>query len=144
MLRKIFLNLVKLSSIVFLLVLALSAKSATTPPLFQFDQVSHSSSMSNNNDITQAQSWGLSTTDFQKYQQLMNTTRYGSYYKDKDLDPNLVLAFAATNQADYNRFLAQAVKNDHDRIARELKVSVDYQAMSKKLYPNEKPIQEKP
>ncbi len=88
----------------------------------------------------QAQSWGMNLTDYQHYQQLMSDTKYGTYYKDQNLDPNFVLAIAATDGEDYQRYLTQAARNEHDRDARELQVNRDFHNKILELYPNEKPI----
>ncbi len=88
----------------------------------------------------QAQSWGMNFTDYQHYQQLMSDTKYGTYYKDQSLDPNFVLAIAATNDTDYQRYLTQAARNEHDRDAREFQVNRDFHNKILELYPNEKPV----
>ncbi len=83
--------------------------------------------------------FGLQTKEYQTYLYYMNQTIDGYEYQHKT-NPNIILAMHAKNEADYKHYLTNAIKEDHDSIARLVKVSADFTRLAKQLYPHELPV----
>ena len=57
-----------------------------------------------------------------------------------NINPNIVLAMHTTSPQLYKKYLENAARADHEAVGRLLKVSLDYTAAMKSLYPNELPM----
>jgi len=84
--------------------------------------------------------WSLTVADYQRYLWLMQYTPSGVYYHDKNLDPNWILGMNATSEQDRQKFVVIALKNERERVSKELVFQREFTRLAKALYPNEKPI----
>jgi hypothetical protein len=89
---------------------------------------------------TWASMWNLTVSDYQRYLWLMGHTRSGLYYHNKNLDPSWILGMNASSEQDLHKYAAIAVKNERERIHKELVFQRKFTELSQTLYPNEKPI----
>lgn len=87
-----------------------------------------------------ASEWGLSTTDYSRYLWLMSNTSNSLYYADKNLDPAWILGMNAKNSQELEKYTTIAVKNERNRIQKELAFQREFTRLAKALFPNEKPI----
>lgn len=86
-----------------------------------------------------AKQWGLSVTDYQHYQQLMQQQPNQRWYRT--LDPAEVLALNSQNDTEMKRYAAIQANRMHQRIAQELQFNQFYREAYHRLYPQEQPIQ---
>lgn len=78
--------------------------------------------------------WGLSEVEWARYETLMRGPR-GRW--SPDLDPLMVLGIHAETEAERRRFAEMTVRQEHDRVDRELAFQREYDAAWRRLYPNE-------
>ena len=83
--------------------------------------------------------WGLSSSEYQKYLNEMNQEGPSSYWW-KNVDPPQVLGMNAKTEEERIKYVKIFAALDHDRVTRELAFEKDYQKVRKEMYPNEKPI----
>ena len=80
-----------------------------------------------------AQQWGLSDTEWQKYQQLMQGKRG---VQSPGLDPLTTLGVESDNPADRRRLAELWVKEEYQRTEKELEFQREVNAAWNRLYPN--------
>ncbi len=85
--------------------------------------------------------WNLSITEYQHYLWLMEHTQNGEYYRHLHLDPNWVLGINAANEQERQKYAMIALKNERERINKELAFQREFSRLAQQLFPNEKPIQ---
>ncbi len=83
--------------------------------------------------------FNLSVEEYQQYLHYMDDSMDGYEYQH-NTNPNLILAMHTHDKSKYRQYIKNAVIEDHDAIARILKVSNDYTRVAKEVYPNELPI----
>lgn len=88
--------------------------------------------------------WSLSVTEYQRYLWLMEHTQNGVYYQHLHLDPNWVLGINATNEQERKKYVTIALKNERERINKELAFQREFSELAKHLFPNETPIRWNP
>lgn len=108
----------------------------------QITHMTHSSfeKLSTEQQQSIASEWGLSTTDYSRYLWLMSNTSNSLYYADKNLDPTWILGMNAKNSQELEKYATIAVKNERNRIQKELAFQREFTRLAKELFPNEKPI----
>lgn len=83
---------------------------------------------------TARNSWGMTEVEWARYEQLMSGPR-GRW--SPDLDPLMVLGIHAESDAERRRYAERVVRQEHDRVARELEFQREYDAAWRRLYPDE-------
>lgn len=86
---------------------------------------------------TQAQQWGLTDSEWQRYQQLRQGER-GIW--SPGLDPLTTLGVEANNDAERQRFAELLARKEHQRVEKELAFQRAYDQAWKRLYPTLTPI----
>lgn len=86
---------------------------------------------------TQAQQWGLTDSEWQRYQQLRQGER-GIW--SPGLDPLTTLGVEANNDAERQRFAELLARKEHQRVEKELAFQRAYNQAWKRLYPTLTPI----
>lgn len=92
-----------------------------------------------NTVIGSAQDWGISETQWQTYERLMQGPA-GKWYPQ--LSPLEVLGMYADNDEDKERFAQLSAKEEHEKIARELAFNNAFHNAMVKLYSNEPVIKD--
>lgn len=87
-----------------------------------------------------ASMWNLTISDYQHYLWLMQNTSNGLYYQDKHLDPSWILGMNAKDDQERQKYVVIAIKNERERITKELAFQREFTRLTKELFPNEKPI----
>lgn len=87
---------------------------------------------------TKAQQWRLSLQDYQRYENLIQNTPSGHWYKQ--LDPAEVLALNTNNKSGMMKYAKIEARLNHQRIQRELDFDTIYRQAYIALYPKQKPI----
>lgn len=90
---------------------------------------------------TQAQEWGLTEQDWQRYQNLMNGER-GTW--SPGLDPLTVLGIEARNEQERNYYAKLLAKKMYERTQKELDFQRAYDKAFAELYPNQLPFEVEP
>ncbi|HCI9483981.1 TIGR03759 family integrating conjugative element protein [Raoultella ornithinolytica] len=81
--------------------------------------------------------WGLSTEDYQRYQQLMNGLRG---IQSPGLDPLSALGIEARTPAERRQFAEKWVKEEFARTQKELEFQREINAAWQRLYPDRLPV----
>ena len=92
-------------------------------------------SASSASDLVRARSWGLSATEWHRYQQLMQGVR-GSI-SPSTISPVEVLGIHARDEAERQRYAEAWARAMHEDVDRILAFQRAYDAAGKRLYPNE-------
>lgn len=88
-----------------------------------------------------AQEWGLTTEEWQRYLQLQKGER-GVW--SPNLDPLTTLGIEAKTEAERNRYAEMLARKMYERVERELAFQRAYDKAFAKLYPNELPFEVEP
>ena len=89
--------------------------------------------------IKNAKIWHISVDDWHRYQDYMQSQgKY--YYKGLRLSPVDILAVTADTPAQMKKYTDIEVQLEHARLQKELAQNVMFQQESKRLYPNEQPL----
>ncbi len=123
---------------------ALSETSATTnalsvQPLNQQNVVTNQ--LNRQTLQTQAQTWGLTESEWQRYQALEQGER-GIW--SPGLDPLTVLGVESRNEQEREHYARLLANKMHDRMERELQFQRTYDRVFAELYPNEQPFTVEP
>lgn len=86
--------------------------------------------------------YSLKVDEYKQYLHFMNYSYDGVAY-EANTNPNIILAIHAKSRDEYERYLENAVRADHEALDKMLRVSTDYTRKAKELYPNEKPVMTK-
>ena len=86
---------------------------------------------------TQAQQWGLTDSEWQRYQQLRQGER-GIW--SPGLDPLTTLGVETNNDAERQRFAELLARKEHQRVEKELAFQRAYDQAWKRIYPTLTPI----
>ncbi|MFU2076095.1 TIGR03759 family integrating conjugative element protein [Gallibacterium anatis] len=85
----------------------------------------------------QAQHWGLTEEEWKRYELLKKTERQ---YWSPNLDPLTTLGVEATSEAERQKYARLLAKKEFERVEKELKFQLAYDAAFKELYPGVMPI----
>jgi integrating conjugative element protein (TIGR03759 family) len=96
--------------------------------------------LSQTQQTTLAQVWGISPKEYSRYLWLMSNTENSIYYADRHLDPTWILAINAKDTEERRHFTLQAIKNERIRLAKLLAFQQEFSRLQHELYPNENPI----
>ncbi|MCX8578714.1 TIGR03759 family integrating conjugative element protein [Gilliamella sp. B2776] len=83
--------------------------------------------------------WGLTVTEWQKYENLINEK--GRRYWSPNLDPLTTLGVESETEEEREHYAKLLVKKEFERTAKELEFQRIYNRMFKQLYPNTLPIE---
>ena len=89
----------------------------------------------------QPQEWGLTESEWQRYQELNQGAR-GIW--SPGLDPLTVLGVESRNEQEREHYARLLAKKMHDRMERELQFQRTYDRVFAELYPNEQPFTVEP
>lgn len=85
----------------------------------------------------QAKQWGLTNEEWQRYQQIQQTERK---FWSPNLDPLTTLGIEAKTDAERQKYARLLAQKEFERVEKELKFQLAYDAAFKELYPNISPI----
>ncbi|MFC0323668.1 TIGR03759 family integrating conjugative element protein [Gallibacterium melopsittaci] len=85
----------------------------------------------------QAKQWGLTNEEWQRYQQIRKSERQ---YWSPNLDPLTTLGIEAKTDTERQKYARLLAKKEFERVEKELKFQLAYDAAFKELYPNISPI----
>lgn len=97
--------------------------------------------LSSSEQKTVATLWGLTTTDYARYLQLIENSPDGLYYRDQHLDPSWILGMNAKNEEERRKYVTLAILHERERIAKLLLFQQTFDRLQHELFPLDKPIQ---
>lgn len=86
-----------------------------------------------------AAQWGITPKEYTHYQEIMQHTPSGKWYRQ--LDPAEVLALNSQNEKDMRHYARIEAKLMHAKVSKELLLSRLYRQAYRQLYPNQRPIE---
>ncbi|PJG82770.1 TIGR03759 family integrating conjugative element protein [Caviibacterium pharyngocola] len=89
----------------------------------------------------QAQRWGLTETEWQRYLEIKN---YERSYWSPNLDPLTTLGVEAKTDAERRRYAELLAKKEYERVEKELAFQRAYDQAFQRLYPNQLPFEVEP
>lgn len=113
-----------------------AAKETATQAMTQAEQRVSSSLQALTTD-EQAQQWGLTNEEWQRYEQIRKSERQ---YWSPNLDPLTTLGIEAKTDTERQKYARLLAKKEFERVEKELKFQLAYDAAFKELYPNISPI----
>ena len=97
--------------------------------------------LSSTEQQTVASLWGLTTSDYAHYLQLMENSPEGLYYREQHLDPSWILGMNAKNEEERRKYVTLAILHERERITKLLLFQRTFDQLQHELFPNDKPIQ---
>ena len=91
-----------------------------------------------------AQAYQLTPKDYITYLQINQSTPIGQTYKDRNMNPNFILAdyyLQQGNAKESNHYIRNLVRMEHDEAQRLLTIQRRFQHFAQQIYVNETPIQ---
>lgn len=88
-----------------------------------------------------ASMWHLTTEEYQRYLFYMNHSPEGVRYRDRNLDPNIIMAMESQSPDKFKKYIRNAVLDEHTALVKLLRVNAAFSRMAKEMYRNEKPIE---
>jgi hypothetical protein len=97
--------------------------------------------LSSTEQQTVASLWGLTTSDYTHYLQLMENSPEGFYYRDQHLDPSWILGINAKNEEERRKYVTLAILHERERLAKLIVFQQMFDRLQHELFPSDKPIQ---